>query len=76
MFNDFDIQNNVRYTFGGVWLIYINIVSLECGRMRGRNQYDYIRRVLFKISSSRGFSKYIDVGGNPKNFRNILNRHR
>jgi hypothetical protein len=44
--------------------------------MRDRNQYDHIRRILFEIFSSRGSSEYIDVGGSPKDFRNILDYRR
>jgi hypothetical protein len=42
--------------------------------MRGRNQYNYIYCVLFGISFSRGSSGYMDVGGDPGDFRGILDR--
>jgi hypothetical protein len=44
--------------------------------MRGENQYNHIRRVLFEISPSRGSSECIDFGGNPKDLRSILDHRR
>jgi hypothetical protein len=44
--------------------------------MRGGNQYDHVRHILFEISFSRDPSKYIDIGENSKNFRNILDYRR
>jgi hypothetical protein len=76
MSGGFDIQGNARCTSGGVWLIYIDIARLECGRMRGGNQYDHVRRVPFEIFPSRGSSECIDVGGSPKDFRSILDYRR
>jgi hypothetical protein len=37
--------------------------------MRGRNQYDHVRRILFEIFFFRGFLECIDVGGSPKDRR-------
>jgi hypothetical protein len=51
-------------------------VRFEYGRMRDGNQYNHVRHVLFEISLSRGSSEYIDIGGNPKNLRNILDYYR
>jgi hypothetical protein len=44
--------------------------------MRDENQYDHIYHMLFEIFSSRGSSEYIDIGGNPKDFRSILDYRR
>jgi hypothetical protein len=44
--------------------------------MRGKNQYNYIRHILFEIFFSRDSSECINIGGNSKNLRNILNRRR
>jgi hypothetical protein len=72
----FLFEFNVLIIGGIVWLIYIDTAKLECDRMRGENQYDHVRRVLFEISSSRGSLECIDVGGSPKDLRSILDYRR
>ena len=44
--------------------------------MRGENQYDYIRRISFEIFPSRDSSECINVGGNSKDLRSILDYRR
>jgi hypothetical protein len=61
VFDGLDIRDNARYTFGGVWLIYINIAKFEYDRIRGRNQYNHVRRVLFEIFFY-GSLECIDIG--------------